>query len=508
MNVKRQLLIALLVLGAALMLWAGIAAAQEDESPVETAFLGIGFEETEDGAARVTSVVLRSPARDAGLRRGDVITAINGEAVTAANLAETVQSFSPGDTITMTVVRGDETLELEAALGTRAQVEIGRARETLQNLISRPYLGVVLTTQDGAVTISTVEAGSPAEDAGLQVGDVITAVNDTAVTTTSAVVRALSSARPGDTITLSITRSGESLTIEVTLAERPLPDVTLDVRPGGMGLGLYGDITLSYADGALVIESISEDNPLAEAGLQAGDRIVAVNGAPLDSENFPIVPRDLLSAESLVLTVERGEETIEIEIPTSDLLWIFTGVRGGRGQLPFSPEALGPMMEQFGLPMMSGRAYVGVRYVTLNEDEAAANAVDITEGALIMEVAEDSPAAEAGLQAGDIVTTVNGDVVDQARTLAERIYAYDPGDTIMLDIIRAGETLQVEVILGESVGAGMRGLNIMPLFRGMRGMEEMPGTFEFNFRDAGRGGRIPRSGFAPIFPPIAPSDGA
>lgn len=509
MNLKRLSLIVLLLLGASLVLWGGIAAAQEDETPVETAFLGIRFEETEDGTAQITNVVIRSPARDAGLLRGDVITAINGEPVTAANLAETVQSFSPGDTITLTVVRGEDTLELEATLGTRVEIEVGRGIQGLPNLISRPYLGVTITAQDGSVTINTVEAGSPAEEGGLQVGDVITAVDDSVVTTTSDVVRAISSASPGDSITLSITRAGEPQTVEIILAERPAVNAMLDIRPGSMGLGLSGDVTLSYSDGALIIDSISDDSPLAEAGLQAGDRIVAVNGTALSGENFPMLPRDLLSSDALVLTVERGEETIEIEIATSDLLWIFSNVlHGVRGALPFNPEAMGPMMEQFGLPMMSGRGYLGVRYVTLNEDEAAANEVNVTEGALIMEVLADSPAAEAGLQVGDILTAVNGEVVDEARTLAERIFAYDPGDTIILDITRDGETLQVEVTLGASVGAGMRGLNIMPLFRGMRGMEEMPGMFQFHFPDMGRGGRIPRSGTMPDFVPSDPANGA
>lgn len=508
MNLKRLVLIVLLLFGASLVVWGGVAAAQEDETPVETAFLGIRFEETDDGTALVTNVVIRSPARDAGLLRGDVITAINGDPVTAANLAETVQSFSPGDTITLTVVRGEDTLELEATLGTRVEMEVGRGIQIMPDLIRRPYLGVTLIAENGTVTINTVEAGSPAEEAGLQVGDVIAAVDDSVVTTTSDVVRAISSASPGDSITLSITRDGEPQSVEITLAERPAVNAMLDIRPGGMGLGLSGDVTLSYSDGALVIESISDDSPLAQAGLQAGDRIVAVNGTALSGENFPMPPRDFLSGDALVLTVERGEETIEIEIPTSDLLWIFSGPHGVRGELPFNPEALGPMMEQFGLPMFSGRGYLGVRYVTLNEDEAAANEVDVTDGGLIMEVAENSPAAAAGLQVGDIVTAVNGEAVDEARTLAERIFAYDPGNTITLDIIRDGETVQVEVTLGESVGAGMRGLNIMPLFRGMRGMEEMPGMFEFHFPDMGRGGRIPCSGTAPDVVPSDPANDA
>ncbi|GAB4337769.1 MAG: hypothetical protein Kow00117_19630 [Phototrophicales bacterium] len=69
------------------------------------------------------------------------------------------------------------------------------------------------------------------------------------------------------------------------------------------------------------------------------------------------------------------------------------------------------------------------------------------EGALITDVLPDSPAEAAGLMVGDIIQAVDGDVVDAERTLSDRLYAYEEGDTVTLDVLRDAETLQIEVTL-------------------------------------------------------------
>lgn len=72
--------------------------------------------------AMVVSVTWDSPADRAGIQRGDLITAVNGEPLTAdRDLAQIIQSFEPGDTITLTVWRAvdGETLQLEVELGER-----------------------------------------------------------------------------------------------------------------------------------------------------------------------------------------------------------------------------------------------------------------------------------------------------------------------------------------------------------------------------------------------------
>jgi S1-C subfamily serine protease len=86
------------------------------------ALLGVTSEPA-DGGVRVVSVTAGSAADAAGLEEGDLITAIDGAEVTAAEtLVSELRARAPGDTVTLSVVRGGETLSLDAVLGDRADV--------------------------------------------------------------------------------------------------------------------------------------------------------------------------------------------------------------------------------------------------------------------------------------------------------------------------------------------------------------------------------------------------
>jgi len=87
----------------------------------------------------------------------------------------------------------------------------------------RPWLGAtVVQTPDGP-TVEAVIADSPADKAGLKRNDVIKAVDGTQVSDMAALRDALKDKKPGDTVTLSITRDGNAQDISVTLEARPEP---------------------------------------------------------------------------------------------------------------------------------------------------------------------------------------------------------------------------------------------------------------------------------------------
>ena len=69
--------------------------------------------------------------------------------------------------------------------------------------------------------VKVIAEGSPAESSGLKVNDIITAVNDEAVTTSSDLVRIVSSSQPGDVLRLSVYRQNTGdMTIELTVGEK------------------------------------------------------------------------------------------------------------------------------------------------------------------------------------------------------------------------------------------------------------------------------------------------
>lgn len=93
---------------------------------VEPAMLGISGGPTVDGraGALVTQVIAGSPADDAGLREGDVITAIDGSLIESMeDLAAVIRSMPPGEDVVLTVERDDDTIEVTATLLGQSEVQ-------------------------------------------------------------------------------------------------------------------------------------------------------------------------------------------------------------------------------------------------------------------------------------------------------------------------------------------------------------------------------------------------
>lgn len=87
----------------------------------------------------------------------------------------------------------------------------------------RPYLGIRYRARPNGAEVQEVIPGSPAEEAGLRVGDLIREVDGQPVSTRRPLMDLLSSYRPGDTVTLTVERRGEKKEIEVTLGYWPSP---------------------------------------------------------------------------------------------------------------------------------------------------------------------------------------------------------------------------------------------------------------------------------------------
>ena len=84
------------------------------------------------------------------------------------------------------------------------------------------YLGVsVETTSSGAVRVGEVRSGTPAETAGLKSGDTILSVDGKRVTSADGLTSIIGSKSPGETVTITYSRSGETHSVQVKLASRP-----------------------------------------------------------------------------------------------------------------------------------------------------------------------------------------------------------------------------------------------------------------------------------------------
>jgi Do/DeqQ family serine protease len=136
----------------------------------------------------VADVQRGSPAERAGIRRGDIIVAVNGNAVESSNeLRNRVSSMQPGTEVTLTRIREGDRADVKVRLGelnaaaaagsqrreSPAQAQLGIEVQPLTPEMAR-QLGI---EEAAGVVVRNVDPLGPAAEAGLRAGDVITQVN-------------------------------------------------------------------------------------------------------------------------------------------------------------------------------------------------------------------------------------------------------------------------------------------------------------------------------------------
>jgi serine protease Do len=98
------------------------------------------------------------------------------------------------------------------------------------------------------------------------------------------------------------------------------------------------------------------------------------------------------------------------------------------------------------------RGEIGVRAQTVTPLLAAGLGLSQTWGAVLADVSPGSPAARAGLSLGDLVLRLDGKAIENARQLYVNLYGRPVGDTVRLDVLRAGETRSFAVPVAERAG--------------------------------------------------------
>jgi serine protease Do len=184
---------------------------------------------TQVTGALVGDVTADSPASRAGLMKGDIILAINGQAINDANeLRLKVGLMNPNSKVDLKVLRDGRTQQIAVHLGEfpaseeRASVNSGGSSietalkgVTVENLTGDAAQQLKIPAQTKGVVVDNVDQASAAAEAGLQQGDVIQQVNHHAVTNVSEFTQAVKSATKDNPILLLVNRQGNTMFLAV-----------------------------------------------------------------------------------------------------------------------------------------------------------------------------------------------------------------------------------------------------------------------------------------------------
>jgi S1-C subfamily serine protease len=304
----------------------------------------------------ITGVAPDSPASDAGIVRGDILLEMNGQEVnTITKVRQILSELKAGDKLRLTLLHGDEllyrTLELEDG-------DQGKMGITLCCGKDESPVSVLTTAVDSLPLIFSVMEGSPAEEAGLKVGEFILSVDGVDVDLEHPLADLIASYSPGDRVTLEVRQTGEEefREVSVELGEHPeqegkaylgirfrlMPDITFELDQSGF---LHGfsfeneDVPFPFLEGSefpspnhpnipfispscipeddlsgVFIRDIYEGGPADKVGLQEDDLIVEVDGEPVtDPEGLSDTISSYDPGTEVVISVFRPDECEQIE---------------------------------------------------------------------------------------------------------------------------------------------------------------------------------------------------
>jgi len=178
----------------------------------------------------VTKVQANSPAAKAGLQEEDVIMKFNGKQVdSAGELSAWVASSSPGDEVTLTIIRGGKTQDIKLKLGelNPQTQEVAQGQATfddigleLANITPAIAQKLQLPKNQGGVVVIEIDPQGISAEAGIQAGDIIEKLNRTDVKSVQDLSKIYSTVKPGQNLLFFVRRGQGNLFIAFSKPEK------------------------------------------------------------------------------------------------------------------------------------------------------------------------------------------------------------------------------------------------------------------------------------------------
>jgi serine protease Do len=246
--------------------------------------------------------------------------------------------------------------------------------------------------------------------------------------------------------------------------KNPDDDLQIFMGSGGgwVGVGVsevsadkMKSLKLPEERGAL-LGKIVPDSPAARAGLKENDVVLEINGVRIEgTEQFRRMIHEIPAGRTANLTVWRDgrSQSIKVTVGKHDAgnMKVFAdGPKSFAFKMPSMPEMpdLSGLEHLRSFSMISpGRPLLGIDAETLEGDFGNYFGAPNGEGVLVRGVFANSPAAKAGLKAGDVITSLNGERIRGASELREKLMTIHDGKNLKLGVLRNKSELTLSVEL-------------------------------------------------------------
>ena len=318
----------------------------------------------------------------------------------------------------------------------------GTVKRSWTGLLAQTLLTDAATER--GVLIAGVLEGSPAADAGIQPGDVIQRYDGVEV---SARVdeelplfhRVTLSTPLGKTVAVELLRDGKPVKVNLTpIARQPMQDKDREIRSWGMtarNLTMFDAIARQRpGQDGVIVDTLRNGGPIYQAKpmMAAGDIITAL-------ENKPVKDLDDLLARSAEITrgkTQRVPVLVAFDRGTRKFLTVVE--IGEDPEPPVTPQAR--------------KAWLAIDSQVITREIAKALGIPGSRGVRVTLVYPNKGADNAGLEVGDLILKLDGDVIDASQpedtqVLPNMVRNYRIGSEVELDIIRDGKPQKVTVKL-------------------------------------------------------------
>jgi serine protease Do len=265
---------------------------------------------------------------------------------TYEDFVQTDASINPGNSGGPLVNIDGEVIGINAMIiqpgqGIGFAIPINLAKTIMTELIKegkvvRPWVGIGLQDltpelmksfkieeKEGAL-IGQIFEGSPAEKAGLKVGDIVVEIDGKKIKNSQDVVREVLKKKVGQKIELEIVREGKQMKVEVTTAEMPpekgerkLPSETKEwfgLRVTAVTPDIAKELGLPKTEG-VVIENVEPGSAGQDAGLRRGDVILEVNRQKVrDESDYRTLMEKTIPGQGVLVLVRRGSSTFFVSL--------------------------------------------------------------------------------------------------------------------------------------------------------------------------------------------------